>query len=263
MPMKNIQEFRSDGANWKVCFYSLLMSASKVAGTTGWTRGLQTERSFSMMHYFQQSSEALHLSQVSKMLLQLSGQISAHCSSSEIRNTHLCLFRPDRDHDEKSGRKPSVIDDNDRAAFALIMPWNPALKTRSDWWQQLRRNHSHRATNNTAIVPQNLTKNATQFWPRSLINFYKGCPWKSNVVLEKSLKNGCNFLYEPCIPIGGWVNLLGEGWVGLVKMRESPGFRSPEVGICVDSTGCLTSPILSWFSGFFLKTWIQTNMRSG
>ena len=262
MPMKNIQEFRSDGA-WKVSFYSLLMSASKVAGTTGWTRGLQTERSFSMMHYFQQSSEALHLSQVSKMLLQLSGQISAHCSSSEIRNTHLCLFRPDRDHDEKSGRKPSVIDDNDRAAFALIMPWNPALKTRSDWWQQLRRNHSHRATNNTAIVPQNLTKNATQFWPRSLINFYKGCPWKSNVVLEKSLKNGCNFLYEPCIPIGGWVNLLGEGWVGLVKMRESPGFRSPEVGICVDSTGCPTIPILSRFSGFFLKTWIQTNMRSG
>ena len=262
MPMKNIQEFRSDGA-WKVSFYSLLMSASKVAGTTGWTRGLQTERSFSMMHYFQQSSEALHLSQVSKMLLQLSGQISAHCSSSEIRNTHLCLFRPNRDRDEKSGRKPSVIDDNDRAAFALIMPWNPALKTRSDWWQQLRRNHSHRATNNTAIVPQNLTKNATQFWPRSLINFYKGCPWKSNVVLEKSLKNGCNFLYEPCIPIGGWVNLLGEGWVGLVKMRESPGFRSPEVGICVDSTGCPTIPILSRFSGFFLKTWIQTNMRSG
>ena len=108
------------------------MSASKVAGTTGWTRGLQTERSFSMMHYFQQSSEALRLSQVSKMLLQLSGQISAHCSSSEIRNTHLCLFRPDCVRDEKSGRKPSVIDDNDRAAFALIALRNPALKTLSD-----------------------------------------------------------------------------------------------------------------------------------
>ena len=104
---KNIQEFRSDGA-WKVSFYALLMSASKVAkvaGTTGRTRGLQTERSFSMMHDFRQSSEALRLSQVSKMLLQLSGQISAHCSSSEIRNTHLCLFRLDRDHDEKSGQK--------------------------------------------------------------------------------------------------------------------------------------------------------------
>ena len=36
-----------------------------------------------MMHDFRQSSEALRLSQVSKMLLQLSGQISAHCSSSE------------------------------------------------------------------------------------------------------------------------------------------------------------------------------------
>lgn len=49
-----------------------------------------------MMHDFRQSSEALRLSQVSKMLLQLSGQISAHCSSSEIRNTHLRLFRPDQ-----------------------------------------------------------------------------------------------------------------------------------------------------------------------
>ena len=118
MPIKIIQEFRSHGA-WKVSFYALLMSASKVAkvaGTTGRTRGLQTERSFSMMHDFRQSSKALRLSQVSKMLLQLSGQISAHCSSSEIRNTHLCLFRPDRDHDEKSGRKPSAIDDSDRAA---------------------------------------------------------------------------------------------------------------------------------------------------
>ena len=85
-----------------------------------------------MMHDFRQSSEALRLSQVSKMLLQLSGQISAHCSSSEIRNTHLCLFRPDCDRDEKSGRKPSVIDDNNRATFALIAPRNPALKTLSD-----------------------------------------------------------------------------------------------------------------------------------
>ena len=118
MPIKNIQEFRSDGA-WKVSFHALLMSASKVAqvaGTTGRTRDLQTERSFSMMHDNRQSSEALRLSQVSKMLLQLSGQISAHCSSSEIRNTHLCLFRPDRDRNEKSGRKPSAIDDSDRGA---------------------------------------------------------------------------------------------------------------------------------------------------
>ena len=43
-PIKIIQEFRSDGA-WKVSFYALLMSASKVAGTTGQTRGLQTESS--------------------------------------------------------------------------------------------------------------------------------------------------------------------------------------------------------------------------
>ena len=112
MPIKIIQEFRSHGA-WKVSFYALLMSASKVAkvaGTTGRTRGLQTERSFSMMHDFRQSSETLRLSQVSKMLLQLSGQIPAHCSCPEIRNTlHLCLFRPDRDCDDKSSQKPYPI----------------------------------------------------------------------------------------------------------------------------------------------------------
>ena len=93
-----------------------------MAGATGRTRGLQTERSFSMMHDFRQSLEALRLSEVSKMLLQLSGQISAHCSSSEIRNTHLCLFRSDRDRDEKSGRKQSAVDDSDRGAIAPIAP---------------------------------------------------------------------------------------------------------------------------------------------
>ena len=30
------------------------------------------------------------------------------------------------------------------------------------------------------------------------IIFLVGSPWKSNVVLEKSLKNGCSFLCEPC-----------------------------------------------------------------
>ena len=136
----------------------LPIKVAKVAGTTGRTRGFQTERSFSMMHDFRQSSEALRLSQVSKMLLQLSGQISAHCSSSEIRNTHLCLFRPDRDRDEKSGRKPPAIDDSDRGAIALIAPRTSAKnakrsttaiterslpsrreirpKTPSDWWQR-------------------------------------------------------------------------------------------------------------------------------
>ena len=98
MPIENIQEFRSDGA-WNVSFCVPLMLAykvAKVAGTTGRTRGLQTERSFFMMQYFRQSSEALRLSQVSKMLRQLTGQISAHYSSSKIRNTHLRLFRPDQ-----------------------------------------------------------------------------------------------------------------------------------------------------------------------
>ena len=36
------------------------------------------------------------------------------------------------------------------------------------------------------------------------------------------------------IPIGGWVNLSGGGGgAGGVKKRESPDFRSPEVGISV------------------------------
>ena len=118
MPIKNIPEFRSDCA-WNVSFYALLMPASKVAKVAGTTGTFHCH--FSMIHDFRQSSEALRLSQVSRMLLQLSGQISAHCSS-EIRNTHSCLFRPDRDRDEKSGRKPSAIDDSDRGAIAPIAP---------------------------------------------------------------------------------------------------------------------------------------------
>ena len=47
-----------------------------------------------MIQDFWQSSEAVGLSQVSKMLRQLTGQISAHYPSSKIRKTHLRLFRP-------------------------------------------------------------------------------------------------------------------------------------------------------------------------
>ena len=47
-----------------------------------------------MTQDLRQRSEAVGLSQVSKMLRQLTGQISAHYSSSKI-NTHLRLFRPD------------------------------------------------------------------------------------------------------------------------------------------------------------------------
>ena len=49
-----------------------------------------------MMQGFRKSSEALGLSQVSEMLRQLTGQISAHYSSSKTLNTHLHLFRPDQ-----------------------------------------------------------------------------------------------------------------------------------------------------------------------
>ena len=65
-------------------------------GTFGRTRDLQMQRLFSMIQDFWQSSEAVGLSQVSKMLRQLTGQISAHYPSSEIRNTHLRLFRPNQ-----------------------------------------------------------------------------------------------------------------------------------------------------------------------
>ena len=48
------------------------------------------------MQDFRQGSEAVGLSQVSKMLRQLTGQITVHYSSSKIRNTHLSLFHPDQ-----------------------------------------------------------------------------------------------------------------------------------------------------------------------
>ena len=75
------------------------MPASKVAGPRNHgpvDQGLQTEWAFSIMQDFQQSSEAFGLSQVSKMLQQLTGQIAAHYSSSKMRNTHLRPFRPDQ-----------------------------------------------------------------------------------------------------------------------------------------------------------------------
>ena len=94
MPKENIQQFRSVGAlNVSFCAQ---VACRLTPGQSGRTRGLQTERSFSMMQDFRQSSEAVGFSQVSKMLRQLTGQMSAHYSSSKIRNTHLPLFRPDQ-----------------------------------------------------------------------------------------------------------------------------------------------------------------------
>ena len=72
------------------------LHAGLLRGQSDRTGGLLTERSFSMMHDFRQSSEAVGLPQVSKMLQQLTGQISAHYSTSKIRNIHLRLFRPDQ-----------------------------------------------------------------------------------------------------------------------------------------------------------------------
>ena len=101
MPIENIHEFTSVGA-WNVsCCAQFACRLSKWPkwpdqGTTGRIRDLQTERSFFMMQDFRQSSEAVGLSQVSNMLRELTGQISAHYSSFEIKNTHLPLFRPDQ-----------------------------------------------------------------------------------------------------------------------------------------------------------------------
>ena len=94
MPIENLQEFTSAGA-WNISFCAQF-AYGLTGGQSGRTRGLQIERSFSVMQDFWQSSEAVGLSQVSKMLQQLTGQILAHYSSSKIRNTHLRLFRLDQ-----------------------------------------------------------------------------------------------------------------------------------------------------------------------
>ena len=88
MPLENIQEFRSDGT-WSVSFCALLMPAynvAKVAGPGGTFK--RSGHFLYMMQDFRESSEAVGLSQVSKTLRQPKGRISAHNSSSKIRNTN-------------------------------------------------------------------------------------------------------------------------------------------------------------------------------
>ena len=90
MSVENILELRS------VCAWNILFAHSFYAGlqkrpdqgTFGRNSDLQTQRLFSMVQDFWPSSEAVGLSQVSKMLRQLNGQISAHYRSSNLRNTH-------------------------------------------------------------------------------------------------------------------------------------------------------------------------------
>ena len=53
-------------------------------------------QSFSVMQDFRQGSEAVGLSQIRKVLPQLTGQITVRYSSCKIRNTHLSLFHPDQ-----------------------------------------------------------------------------------------------------------------------------------------------------------------------
>ena len=84
------------------------LHASLQRSLSGRTRGLQTERSFSMKQNFRQSLELVGLSQVSKMLQQLTEQFSARYSpkikkysfmsfSSGLRTTYCnCFFKTDR-----------------------------------------------------------------------------------------------------------------------------------------------------------------------
>ena len=104
MPTENKQEFRSVVA-WKASFCALF--ACRLTkwpkwpdqGTNGRTRDLQTERSFSMMKHFRHSSEAVGLSQDSKMLQQLTGQISAHYCSSKVKKILIyVLFVRTKEH---------------------------------------------------------------------------------------------------------------------------------------------------------------------
>ena len=82
MPIENIQEFRSVcalGLERSFCAqFACRLTKWPDQGTFGRTRDLQTQRLFSMIHDFWQSSEAVGLTQVSKMLRQLTRQISAH-----------------------------------------------------------------------------------------------------------------------------------------------------------------------------------------
>ena len=98
MAVENVQEFRSVCV-WNVSFCAQFGSVCMPAYK--WQKWPdQGPSNGAVIFYdagFRQSSEAVGLSQVSKMLRQLTGQISAHYSSSKIRNTgHLRRFRPDQ-----------------------------------------------------------------------------------------------------------------------------------------------------------------------
>ena len=68
---ENIQEFRSVGA-WNLCFCAHFASGVTMwpkwpdHGTTGWTRGLQTQRLFCMKKVFREGSRAVDLDELVK-----------------------------------------------------------------------------------------------------------------------------------------------------------------------------------------------------
>ena len=101
IPIENIQEFTSVGA-WNVsCCAQLACRLSKWPkwpdeGTTGRISDLQTERSFFAGVLAKLRSCRFVTSLISNTLRELTGQISAHYSSFEIKNNHLRLFRQDQ-----------------------------------------------------------------------------------------------------------------------------------------------------------------------
>ena len=84
MPIEHIQEIRSVGT-WNVSFCTQF-----ACRLTKWPKWRDQVPSNGLVIFydagFLESSEAVGLSQVSEMLRQLTGQISAHYSSCKIKN---------------------------------------------------------------------------------------------------------------------------------------------------------------------------------
>ena len=103
MAVENVQEFRSVCA-WNVCFCAQFGSVCIPAYKwPKWPdqRNLpdQGPSNGAVIFYdagFWAKVRSCLLSQVSKILRQLTGQITAHNHSSKIRNTHLRLFHRDQ-----------------------------------------------------------------------------------------------------------------------------------------------------------------------
>ena len=92
---------------------------------------------------------------------------------------------------------------------ALTATWLAQLREGHSAWKDMQGSHSLEKSFNFRECREVGEANSSSLevlleWTGNIhfcticeIIFLVGGPWKSNVVLEKSLKNGCNFLYEP------------------------------------------------------------------